>query len=1090
MKPQNRFKSAGRLIALAGLGLVSGGCLCTGQRLYVTPSGDDRADGSRQAPFRTLARAQEAARSLTSDTDGDVVVLVAPGDYRMDRPLTLTEADSGRHRSRVIYRSEAGPGQARLLGSRPLVGWLPYRDGIWKIGLPTNTLFHTLYENGRRVHKARFPDLEVVPEMPTALGAYLTTEDGSPIQSDKDVVAAKGPGWLAYRPGDAPPVTDVTKMRIHLFPRGKCDWVREILPVTAIDPQTRRITMATTPTFGIGSGARYFLEDELGFLNTPGEFFVDAKVHTLYYMPLGREHPDRLNITCSVLNRLIQFQGKSRERCVENIVLDGLALEETDDTPPQPRWAYDGLNDGAMIWLNNAARIEIRNCHLKNGGRNGVMLIGHNTENLVTGCWIEHMGLNGVSLCNGFLAPDKKSPTLDRCERNRIRNTLVSHVGELHTYAECVTVFNVSSNEVDHCQLDNSVRYAITVRGNTGPQYGPPVSTARPPTRGNRFHHIRVSRCGQDGGDMGALHCANLNNPGGGCVNTFEQITVADTAAIPSMQDIAPNGIFLDWPKMSMDQIFKDVQIVRSQGKDVRSNGPDNEASMRTENVSWKPGFDEARMDYAHIGLTPEFPVTYDGGQVRSSVLSAPAHLHASAVAYNRVVLEWDAVVGEGPAEYLVLRDGQAIGRTDEPRWEDGGLNERTTYRYRVAAHCGDFSHFGPAAECAVTTPADSTPPRVTGVRVSPDKERIRVAFNEPVDEASACKAAYYLFTPALTVRGIRPLGNDAVELRVDGYKAKTAYTLRAGGITDRAVIRNVMSAGVSVPVGRFDVTARYLLTRTGTGRLEDLSGGGGHAALRGGAEIAPGLGLWGGSALVLDGKTGFAEASTDLNLGPGDFTLAAWVCQEASGVIVSKGTDFGSPDQWSFSGAGLRVNNHFFAPAKGAIKNGQWTHVAFVRRGNTGINYVDGKPSGGTQDMSVIGTLVNDRPLQIGRREYEKNPTYFKGRLCGLTIWPRALSLERIREEASPSETRSGWFPFPMPGLAAPSGTPVDLSGLNAEPAGKHGFLRAVDGHFVDGAGRRVRPVASVRVQRPSSPHVRQCTSRHHLAGRGKRDY
>ena len=184
-----------------------------------------------------------------------------------------------------------------------------------------------------------------------------------------------------------------------------------------------------------------------------------------------------------------------------------------------------------------------------------------------------------------------------------------------------MTIFNVSSNEVDHCELDNSVRYAITVRGNTGEQYGPPISTAFPPAKGNWFHHIRVARCGQDGGDMGALHAANLNNPGGGCVNTFEQITVADTAAIPSMKDIPPDGIFLDWPKMSMDQIFRNIQIVRSQGKQVRSNGPDNEKSMQTENVSWKPDFREDRMDYSHIGLTTEFPVEYGG---RPALRQAP----------------------------------------------------------------------------------------------------------------------------------------------------------------------------------------------------------------------------------------------------------------------------------------------------------------------------------------------------------------------------------------------------------------------------------------------------------------------------------
>ncbi len=584
-----------------------------GATVFVSPQGDDAAAGTAAAPVRTLPRAQELARGLVRDMRGDVVVSLAPGAYRLTRTLAFTEADSGRHGGRVIWRSAAGPGQARLLGSQVLTGWQPHRDGLWKIALPPKTVCHTLYENGRRVHKARFPNYECEADFPTALGRYLVSVSGTSKRTDTKLERPKGPSWLAFRPEEAPPVTTVTKMKIQLYPGGKCDWSREIHPIAAVEVQSNRLVLADTPVFGIGAGARYFLEDELGFLDAPGEFFLDEPAHTLYYKPVGQGHPDQLGIAYPCISRMIQMQGRSRTQCVENIVLDGLALEETDDAPPRPIWAYEGLHDGALVWLHNAARVEVRNCHLKNGGRSGVMLIGHNVGHLVSGCWIEHMGLNGVSLCNKFSTPDKQGPTLDRCESNRVHNTRISHVGELHTYAECVTVFNVSHNEVDHCQLDNSVRYAITLRGNTGAQYGPPVWTPHPPTRGNYFHHIRVERCGQDGGDMGALHCANLNNPGGGSTNTFEQITVADTRAVASVKDWPPDGIFLDWPRMSMDQTFRHVQIVRAQGTPVRSNKPENLASARLENVSWQPGFRADLMDYANIGLTKEFPAEFGG---------------------------------------------------------------------------------------------------------------------------------------------------------------------------------------------------------------------------------------------------------------------------------------------------------------------------------------------------------------------------------------------------------------------------------------------------------------------------------------------
>lgn len=121
---------------------------------------------------------------------------------------------------------------------------------------------------------------------------------------------------------------------------------------------------------------------------------------------------------------------------------------------------------------------------------------------------------------------------------------------------------------------------------------------------------------------MGALHGANLNLPDGDAINTFEQITVADCRAIPSMKDLGPNGIFLDWPKMCMHQVFRDVHIVRTQGQPLRSNRPENEASALTENVSWEQDFDPDRMHYDTIGLRPDFPKEYGGAS--SSPLSPP----------------------------------------------------------------------------------------------------------------------------------------------------------------------------------------------------------------------------------------------------------------------------------------------------------------------------------------------------------------------------------------------------------------------------------------------------------------------------------
>ena len=57
----------------------------------------------------------------------------------------------------------------------------------------------------------------------------------------------------------------------------------------------------------------------------------------------------------------------------------------------------------------------------------------------------------------------------------------------------------------------------------------------------------------------------------------------------------------------------------------------------------------------------------------------------------------------------------------------------------------------------------------------------------------------------------------------------------------------------------------------------------------------------------------------------------------------------------------------------------------------------------------------------------------------------------------ADPAHDAAHWFPFPARGASAPTGL-VDLSALDATPAGAHGFVRAKEAHFVDGTGARIR--------------------------------
>ena len=74
--------------------------------INVSLTGDDAGPGSRQAPYRTLSRAQSAARDSRRDHPAEpVTVWINPGDWPLPEPLVFTEADSGTPEARVLYRA-------------------------------------------------------------------------------------------------------------------------------------------------------------------------------------------------------------------------------------------------------------------------------------------------------------------------------------------------------------------------------------------------------------------------------------------------------------------------------------------------------------------------------------------------------------------------------------------------------------------------------------------------------------------------------------------------------------------------------------------------------------------------------------------------------------------------------------------------------------------------------------------------------------------------------------------------------------------------------------------------------------------------
>jgi len=563
--------------------------------LYVAPGGNDAARGTSTEPLATLEGARDKVRSLLAKgrMSADIEVRFAAGDYAMAAPVEFGPEDSGRNGHQVIYRYTDAIGSARFVGGLKVdAGWIAEEMGIYKVHIGTESVPHTLYEEGQRVRKARYPNYVHNDSFPTAAESYLVTTAGGTVNGQTE-----NPTWVQYAEGDVDPGTlDMKQLRINVFPWGESDWHRMLCKVVRIEPETRRIVFDNNNQLNPQQGKqRYFLEDDRSFLNAPGEFFFDEETGWLYLIPWTGTDPNGREIVVPVTTTLVRVVG-SPNAPVHDIRFEGLHFNGTNLESPAPYLFW--FDAQAMISVKYAQQLGIVKCRLANGGRSGISLVDC-SHVLIYGNLIQHMGMNGVLFW-------KSSMSL-------VSNNKIHDIGTLQLYAECIGLFGTHNIEVSYCELFNSARYALTVRGNIAQQYNYGYSLA-PPSFNNRFHHLKSYGLCQDSGDTGGIHAAQINGIFDPFYNIYDQITIDGCRAVPSMKDYAPDGIFLDWPSAAMYQRFSNIKTTEIQsGNGLRSNGVQNDQSALKDNVSWQSGFDDSRMDYATIGLTSDFPAEYGG---------------------------------------------------------------------------------------------------------------------------------------------------------------------------------------------------------------------------------------------------------------------------------------------------------------------------------------------------------------------------------------------------------------------------------------------------------------------------------------------
>ncbi|MEK4849850.1 Ig-like domain-containing protein [Paenibacillus sp. FSL H7-0756] len=280
----------------------------TGQELYVAPGGNDSNNGTEAAPFRTIARAQQAVRLLNEDMDADIVVNLREGMYTLTEPLEFTPEDSGTNGYFVTYRSYPGE-QAAISGGRSVTGWTVFDSakGIYRADVGTGLQTRQLFVDGIRAVRAR-STAGLVNPLKTATGYTSDNTELAGWNNTSDIELVFNELWTNSRIKVGSVTASGGKAQIVLQEPGR----------SAVF--NRGLTSATVPVY---------YENAMELLDEAGEWYYNRNEGMLYYKPRAWENLSTAKVVVPVLEQLATVYGSSADEPVRNLNFEGLKFMYT-----------------------------------------------------------------------------------------------------------------------------------------------------------------------------------------------------------------------------------------------------------------------------------------------------------------------------------------------------------------------------------------------------------------------------------------------------------------------------------------------------------------------------------------------------------------------------------------------------------------------------------------------------------------------------------------------------------------------------------------------------------------------------------------
>ena len=445
----------------------------------------DKTDG----PFATPARAKAAVADKnreSGDAREEITVMLRGGTYYLADTLMFGVEDSGTEGAPINY--VAYPGETPVIsGGVTITGFEESDGGLWSAKVPEIDgkpfVFNQLFVGGERRQLSRTPNEGYHRSTLTDREGFYYNEGD--IRTD----------WTNSE--------DVRVVMLMLW----TEWRSSIMRVD----EERQYVRLTSGVFNGGGmppyerEQRYFIENTLEGVDSPGEWYLDRQTSTQYYYPMEGETLEGFEAIAPNVDRtLMSLAGNVGDgQYFEYVNFQGITFRHADALITR-----GGNHNSAQADTAQTAAIlllGVRNCRfteieISQVGEFGMWFRTGCQDNTVYKSHIYDTGSGGIRIGETTTA----SGEADAVARITVENSLIHNGSNLFYSGPGVWIGRSSDNVIKNNEIYDYYEMGISV----GWQWGYNESTAN----GNYIGYNRVHDIGKGVfGDMGAIYLLGVS---------------------------------------------------------------------------------------------------------------------------------------------------------------------------------------------------------------------------------------------------------------------------------------------------------------------------------------------------------------------------------------------------------------------------------------------------------------------------------------------------------------------------------------------------------------------------------------------------